>query len=414
MTLRRFFFWLHLSVGLVVGLLIAFLALTGGIISFQPQLVTFTERGIRADHPGHHRLRPALHPPLPTLPPRPPSPSPASPSSPIPTAPPRSPRVPKAPVLLADSCTGRILGPGANHLRVFLATVRELHHQATFQGVHHETLRALKNAAALAFVFLTLSGLYLWFPRYLTWQHLRPTLLFRPGLRGRAREWNLHNLAGFWLCLPLLAISTTGVIMAFPWANNLLYRAAGDTPPPPRRESAPQPPSPQEMPASRHIHPASTRTPADFTPLDAPIARALSFQPATVSTTLRLPPAKALASTPSLTFQLARNDCGQSMNRDQLTVATADAAVLKFEPFAQASRGRRWRITARYLHTGELFGAPGQAIALTAALGALLLVWTGFSLAVRRLAAFRHRRQRTHPQTPPLPTPTADQEVQVS
>ncbi len=405
MTLRRLFFWLHLAVGLVVGLLIAFLALTGSLISFQPQLVTFAERGIHADHPAAT----ACVPPSTLL-------ANAAAATPKPLtsltvfADPHQPTQiatgTEGAVLLADSCTGQILGPGANRLRIVLTTVRELHHQATFQGVRHETLRALKNAAALAFVFLTVSGLFLWFPRQLTWQHLRPSLLFRRGLRGRAREWNLHNVAGFWLCLPLFAIATTGTIMAYPWANNLLYRAAGDTPPPPRREGPPPTlaradhrSNSEHGPDHRHEPGRSPDLSAvpDFTPLDGPIARALSFQPSTVSTSLRLPPARALTSTPSLTFQLAENDRGQSMNRDQLTLATADASVLKFEPFAQASRGRRWRITARYLHTGELFGAPGQAIALLAALGALLLVWTGFSLALRRLAAFLGRRNQPHP-----------------
>lgn len=395
MTLRRLLFWLHLAVGLSVGLLIAFLALTGGIISFQPQLITFAERGIHADHPP---TAPCVLPsallanaaaatsrPLTSLtlfadPTRP---------AQIALGPAAS---PDGSVLLADRCTGRILGPGANRLRVFLTTVRELHHHAAFRGLRHQTLDALKNAGALAFVFLTLSGLVIWLPRQLSWRHLRPALLLRGGLRGRAREWNLHNVVGFWLCLPLLAISTTGVIMAYPWANNLLFRLAGDVPPPAHREASAQPPSPPATSGGRpHHHSAPSRS--DFTSLDAPIARALSFSPGAVSTSIRLPAARDLGATPTLAFQLAMNDRGQSMNRDQLTLSTADATVLKFEPFAQASRGRRWRIAARYLHTGEIVGAPGQALALLSTLGALLLVWTGISLSLRRLAAFRRRRR---------------------
>ena len=409
MTLRRLFFWLHLSIGLVVGLLIAFLALTGAIISFQTQLVAFAERHLRADHlastacvlPSTLLANAAAASPKPL-------------TSLTVFADPRQPAQimigSDGAVLLADSCTGQILGPGASHLRVFLTSVRELHHQATFAGVRHETLRALKNAAALAFVFMILSGLFLWFPRRLTWQHLRPSVLFRPGLRGRAREGNLHNLAGFWLCLPLLAIATTGVIMAYPWANTLLFRAAGEAPPAPRREGPPvRSAGHDNAPHQHRPQDAETRGPSSaFTELDTPIAHALAFTPGISSVSLRLPTG---GDTKALTLQLTRFD-RQPVLRDTLTLTPGDARVLKWEPLAAATRGRHWRTVVRFLHTGELFGAPGQTVALTAALGALLLVWTGISLALRRLAAFRRRRNQPHPTS--ATAPEARQPLQVS
>jgi uncharacterized iron-regulated membrane protein len=59
-----------------------------------------------------------------------------------------------------------------------------------------------------------------------------------------------------------------------------------------------------------------------------------------------------------------------------------------YETFGGYSRGRQWRLWARWLHTGEAGGAWGQTLALAAASGAVFLVWTGFSLALRR---FRRR-----------------------
>ena len=390
MTLRRLLFWSHLAAGVSVGLVIACLALTGSVIAFSPQLIAAAERNVHnaatatscvAPSTLLHNATTATSQPLTSLtvfadPHRPAQVATGSDGA----------------VLLADPCTGRILGPGASRLRVFLKTVQELHHQVALGGVRHETLRALKNAAALLFIPIILSGLYLWFPRRLTWQHLRPSVLFRPGLHGRAREWNLHNVAGFWLCLPLLAISVTGVIMAYPWANALLFRAAGDTPPPARREGPPRAEAanpnsgrpPREGSGNHDHHPAA----ADFTALDLPIARALAYSPAATSVSLRLPSGHA----DTLTFQLTQPGRAVVL-RDGLTLAATDGAVLKWEPQAAATRGRRWRTYVRFLHTGELLGLPGQAIAFVAALGLLLLVWTGFSLALRRLTAFlRHRR----------------------
>lgn len=402
MTLRRLLFWLHLAVGLAIAICIGSLALTGSLIAFEPQLIATAERSLRTPAPS---VGTACSPPSALL-----GAAARATSLPLtsltlftdPTRPAQIATGTAGAVLLADPCTGRILGPGASRLRVFLTAVRELHHAAAFQGVRHEPLRALKNAAALFFLFMILSGLVLWFPRKRTWEALRPSVLFRRGLHGRAREWNLHNLAGFWLCLPLLVIVTTGIIMAYPWANALLYRAAGEAPPSPRKPAPPAQPQAASVQNASHIQNAShlqntpdLQDPASLaanrlTYLDLPIARALSYAPTTVIVALRLPDHPPR----SLTFQLSRDLRGQTMNRDQLTLATADSSVLRFEPFAGLSRARRWRINARYLHSGELFGLPGQAIAFLSTLSTLLLVWTGISLSLHRLAAWRRRRSR--------------------
>ena len=42
------------------------------------------------------------------------------------------------------------------------------------------------------------SGFYLWFPRKWTWQHVRAVMLFSGKLRGKARDFNWHNVIGFW------------------------------------------------------------------------------------------------------------------------------------------------------------------------------------------------------------------------
>ncbi len=70
--------------------------------------------------------------------------------------------------------------------------------------------------------------------------------------------------------------------------------------------------------------------------------------------------------------------------RSELQIDRLSGQLLQWTQVAQVSRGQRWRTYARFLHTGEVFGLPGQIVALIAALSALLLVWTGFALAIRR------------------------------
>ena len=85
---------------------------------------------------------------------------------------------------------------------------------------------------------------------------------------------------------------------------------------------------------------------------------------------------------------------GQPQLRGTLTVDRATADVVRWEPFDQQSTGRQLRSFLRFAHTGEYFGLVGQTIAGLASAGAVVLVWTGISLALRRFGAWRSRRAR--------------------
>jgi len=80
--------------------------------------------------------------------------------------------------------------------------------------------------------------------------------------------------------------------------------------------------------------------------------------------------------------------------RSQLVVSGTTGAVLRWEPYSDITRGQRWRGWARFAHTGELGGLAGQVLAGLASAGAALLVWTGMSLAVRRLVQARSAARR--------------------
>jgi len=373
MTLRRLIFWLHLSIGSIIGLVIAFLAATGSILAFQSQIVEWAEHGARIATPSQspcvapsallenaanaeHRSPMSL-----TLFPDPHRPAEVAFAANA--------------VVLIDGCDGRVIGTGASRLRGFFGSVRDLHRWIAWNGVRHETLRKIKNACVLAFLVLIASGLVLWFPRKISWQHLRPAVLFRRNLRGRAREWNWHTVFGFWLSLPLFMIALTGTIMAYGWANTLLYRVAGSPVPAERAE-----------PGVKQLKPLNADK---FPMLDASIRRAMLQDAAWKSLSMRLPSEKDS----KVTFTLDDGDGGRPQQRAQLVLSLKDGHLVQWQPFAMNTRGRQWRLYARYLHTGELFGIVGRFVAFVAALSALLLVWTGFSLASRRLFSWRRRRE---------------------
>jgi uncharacterized iron-regulated membrane protein len=162
--------------------------------------------------------------------------------------------------------------------------------------------------------------------------------------------------------------------MAYPWATALLYRAAGSAPPPVRPETEAK----QKKPLAIEKYPF----------LDPAIQRAMAQDNRWKSLLMRMPAEKDAA----IAFTLDEGDGGKPQQRAQLSIARKDATVLRWEPFSANPRGRQWRLYARFLHSGEIFGFIGQLIALLAALSTLMLVWTGFSLALRRWSAWRSRR----------------------
>ena len=80
-----------------------------------------------------------------------------------------------------------------------------------------------------------------------------------------------------------------------------------------------------------------------------------------------------------------RGGRGEVHRRTMLNLDTAQGKVLPSpDDFTRQNLGRRLRMYARFLHTGELFGFVGQTIAALCTLSAIMLVWTGFALAWRR------------------------------
>ena len=66
--------------------------------------------------------------------------------------------------------------------------------------------RRITGAANLIFLFIVISGFYLWLPRVWTWIQFKNVLWFRIGLAPKARDFNWHNVIGVWTAVPLAIV----------------------------------------------------------------------------------------------------------------------------------------------------------------------------------------------------------------
>ncbi len=275
-------------------------------------------------------------------------------------------------VLLVNAYTGHVIGDGGT-LRPFFRTITDWHRWiGRAPGQPRDVARSISGAANLAFLVLLVSGSYLWLPRVWSWRTVRPLVWFRSAGTVRARHFNWHHVVALWCFVPLLVIIASGVVMSYAWANALVYRVAGETPPAPQAR-------PPDRAAARS-DPALVSSPS----LDAAWTRARAFASADWQTlTLRTPGPRDAA----VTVTVDSGTGGQPQRRGQLTIDAATGTIVKWEPFSSNSPGRRLRTYLRFGHTGEVFGLAGQTIAGLASLGAVALGYTGLSLAIRRLCA---------------------------
>lgn len=374
MKLRKIVFWLHLIAGLIAGSVVAIMSVTGVLLAFERQLTEWADRDLRVipPVPGAPQLSvDGLIAGLRAAEPE------AMPSGLIRRSDPAAPagiNLGRERTVFLNPYTGAVLGEGSKQTREFFRSVTNIHRWLGTPDKSRALGRAVTGACNLAFLFLVISGFFLWWPRKGTKNAGRAILVPKAKPAGKARYFSWHNAIGFW-CAPILfLIVLSGVLMSYPWATNLLFRLTGSEPPPQRAVTGPRPGPAKE---------------SSFIPRDIDRLWTMAEQqvPAWQTISVRF---ETSPSAP-LTFSIEQGQRGRPDLRSQLTLDPKTGELVRWEPFASFSLGRQLRSWARFVHTGEADGVFGQTIAALASAGAAVLVCTGFALAWRR---FRERKRR--------------------
>jgi uncharacterized iron-regulated membrane protein len=384
---RKILFWMHLSCGVVAGAFILLMSATGVTLTYEAQMqAAAAKRNNVAVVQGQQRLTAdqlaaAAQATLPEPNPRLSLVIDANPAVPV------SFNAGRGTAGLLDPYTGATIQDAAAGTRSFMSTMRSWHR---WLGGDSGSFGAkLIDWSNLLFVFIIASGLYLWFPAVMRWRTVRGLVLFQSKyINAKVRDFNWHHVFGVWMLIPLFLIATSGAVMSFPWANNLVYAAFGEKPPQ-RGGGGPGGPGAQQG-GQRGEGPRAGGTPDETATAPAPPATLQQLFDSAVAQgddwqRITLPFAAAgdhvdviveLKSTerrpPRKTYALSTTDAG--------LIGPQNAA-----PAAAPSRGQQARTWFRFVHTGEQYGVIGQTIAGLASLAACFLVYTGLALAWRRL-----------------------------
>ena len=366
MSMRRVLFWAHLSAGVVVGLVVLMMSVTGVILTYERQMLDAADARVPVSCDANcSRL------PVDTL-------LAAGGNSAeratvvLYSDPARAAKVSfgRNDSMLVDPYDGSILRRGESALDGFFTTVTRLHRWFALEGDARATGRAVTGYSNLLFLFLLLSGVYLWLPPIWNRIALRTRILFNSKARtGRARDYNWHHVFSFWAAIPLLVIITTATVFYFPWSNEMVYAAFGEEPPKRQRPAATEPPPPGDYPSREGLLLAA---------IDA-------AQEAGVTDWRQVQMQVATTPGSDATFRFDRSIGGQPAKVVNLTLDGTTGAVSAWQWFDDRTPGQQARFVIRFLHTGEVLGIVGQTIAGLASLAACFLVWTGLALAWRRL-----------------------------
>ena len=200
-------------------------------------------------------------------------------------------------------------------------------------GESRPTGKGIMDAANLAFLFLVLSDVYLWWPKPLRWGQPPAPAAPAGGARGEgAGRGGGARVEG------APAANTQTERVEEPLALNVMFRTVEDQ------------------------------------------------NPGWQSLSLRLPMGAAPA-----TMTVDYGDGGQPHLRGTVTLNAATGAIESAAPFTSLTPGRRLRNVLRFSHTGEVLGIPGQTIAGLVSAGGAMLVYTGIALALRRFIAWRKK-----------------------
>ena len=373
MSLRKAIFWVHLAVGVTAGGVILMLAVTGVILTYEAQLNRWALRDYRADPPGPGAAPLGLDELIARVTGGQPADIVTSVALHRDPLDPAVVELDGGATVFVDRFTGARLGDGNTRTRRFLRSVMYWHRWFALEGEYRIIGRTVVAVANLGFLFLIVSGVFLWWPSTRSRAAWRQALWFRRRLMGRARDFNWHNVIGFWSALPLAIIVFSGATISYQWAADLVHRLAGDTPPfqqspRPRRSDARDNPSAAPEPA------------APLVELQTLIRKAGVETPGWRTLTIDLPES---IHDPVVVAADRGNGRQPSKSEDLLFDRTTGELVERagYPTFTRGFKVRRW---LRFAHTGEVYGVVGQSIAGVVSLAVAVMVWTGLAMCWRR------------------------------
>ncbi|WP_454904491.1 PepSY domain-containing protein [Variovorax gossypii] len=368
-SLRQLWFQLHWLIGITAGTVLIVIGLSGAVLSFREEIIDALN-----PHGRHVPVQavPALTPPQLLAAARQAWPGRQIGTLALFAEPGAAARVIFAPppgerrgeTVYLDPYAGTALPPLAG--AGFFEWVESLHRWLLLP---REPGRVVAGVLAMGLLLLSLSGLYLRWPRRpLDW---RAWLTFDPALKGRSFLWGLHAVMGTCALLMYIVFTTSGLYWAFDAVRDRVDAMAGH----------PRVAAQQARTAPRMRNMARDDAAAvDVAPAWATFERKARETGGWSEVILRVPSGAA----PSVLFTWLDAAPAHERARNRMTVRLPGGEVTQDERHADKAAGGRFLAAIYPLHMGTYFGLPGRIAMLLAALMLPVFSITGWLLYLDR------------------------------
>jgi len=277
-----------------------------------------------------------------------------------------------------DPHTGEILGSGNTGVRGFFSTMMGWHRWFDLSGESRSSGRSVTGAANLLFLFLLLSGTYLWLPPLWRRVVLRQRMFFNDKAKtSKARDYNWHHVFGFWSLLPLFLIVLSATTISYTWARNSVYVVAGEE-------------VPTRGGSERDI--AARQITAGVRPLL--LQQLFAIAAAQSDDWRRIDVQIPSGDNAELDITIDEGSGGEPHKKRTLTLDRSSGDIVNETSFSDRTLAGKVLSYFRWVHTGEAHGLIGQTVAGLVSALAVLMAWTGVALAYRRLIQPIIRRRR--------------------
>ena len=410
---KSLFRTVHRWLGLVTGLLIVFVCLTGCVLAFEQELE-------HAWHPARYFVGPATTPRLPlaqlAAAAKATRPNAKINSFKVYTDPTRTVEISlaggayggegesgrKGQSAAKGSKGGKGKGESAG-LRVFVnpytaAVTGELNPRDNFfktvEMLHRGLVagpvgKLVMGVNSVVFLFILGTGLVLWWPT--ARKALRPRLTVKWGSSWKRLNHDFHISLGFYASLFLFIMALTGMGMSFDWVGEGINKLTHS---PPKR---PEPPT-------------SAAPAAGAAPLaaDALLALARQQAPEAKTYTLQLPKAP----TGSIRVAVLRPGAITENATDDVYLDQYSGRVVGRQTYAQRPVGQRIRGLFKPVHTGAIGGLPTKLLAFAVGLLGAAFPVTGTIMWLNRRRKQRRKRGEANGRaagfTPAFPNPASE------
>ncbi|MFG0590041.1 PepSY-associated TM helix domain-containing protein [Myroides odoratimimus] len=261
--------------------------------------------------------------------------------------------------------TNEIVGAGRGPADEFFMTVFKLHRWLLLDM---KIGRPIVGIATIIFVFLSISGLILWFPKKIKgWKSIKPGFKIKFNANWKRINHDLHNTLGFYTLIIVLIMSLTGLCWSFEWYKDGLSSVLGAKVFGGRNEAKPE---------STLIEGAKT---LDLSDVIQRANQTISYEYRTM--TVSFPKGDTGS------FEVSKNEAARFNETvtDRVFIDQYSGDIIRQDMFSDKSVGEKVASSIRALHFGDIYGMFSKVIYFIVCLIATSLPITGIFIWINKM-----------------------------